>query len=138
MENSPADSRNDARPEAGASASDSLYRVVDFGALIPNACPCGEAKRAFADEPRFPGTLHVTNISMDAKRHYHRTLTETYYILECNEEAYLELDDDRVQLRPGMAVLIPPGVIHRAVGSMKVLIVVSPNFDPEDEFVVDE
>ena len=138
MENSPSDSRNSARPEVGGSVSESLYRVVDFDALIPTPCPCGEAKRAFADEPRFPGTLHVTNISMDAKRHYHRTLTETYYILECNEEAHLELNDDRVQLRPGMAVLIPPGVIHRAVGRMKVLIVVSPNFDPEDEFVVDE
>ena len=138
MENSPSDSRSNARPEAGVSASEPLFRVVDFNALIPNACPCGEAKRAFADEPRFPGTLHVTNISKDAKRHYHRTLTETYYILECNEEAYLELDDDRVQLRPGMAVLIPPGVIHRAVGSMRVLIVVSPNFDPEDEFVVEQ
>ncbi|MEC8345067.1 MAG: hypothetical protein VXZ63_07970, partial [Planctomycetota bacterium] len=55
----------------------SLYRVVDFDAIVPVACPCGEARRAFADEPRFPGTLHVTHISSDAQKHYHRTLTET-------------------------------------------------------------
>ena len=52
----------------------SLYRVVDFDAIVPVACPCGEARRAFADEPRFPGTLHVTHISSDAQKHYHLSL----------------------------------------------------------------
>lgn len=117
--------------------SDYLYRVVDFDAIVSVACPCGEARRAFADEPRFPGTLHVTHISRDAKKHYHRTLTETYYILECDEGACMELDEDRVELRAGMAVLIPPGTVHRAVGKMKVMIVVTPNFDPNDETVVE-
>ena len=121
-------------PEGGG---ESLYRVIDYGAIIPTACPCGEARRAFADEPKFPGTLHVTHISSDAKKHYHRTLTETYYILECDEGACMELDEDRVELRAGMAVLIPPGTVHRAVGKMKVMIVVTPNFDPNDETVVE-
>ncbi|MEC8569650.1 MAG: cupin domain-containing protein, partial [Planctomycetota bacterium] len=63
--------------------------------------------------------------------------TETYYILECDEGACMELDEDRVELRAGMAVLIPPGTVHRAVGKMKVMIVVTPNFDPNDETVVE-
>ena len=43
-------------------------------------------------------------------------------------------DGEIIDVRPGMAVLIPPGVRHRAVGEMKVLIVVLPKFDPADEW----
>ena len=50
----------------------------------------------------------------------------------------MQLDDDRISLRPGMCVLIRPGVRHRAIGEMKVLILVSPKFDPEDEWFDDE
>jgi mannose-6-phosphate isomerase-like protein (cupin superfamily) len=138
VQNGQAFDKNGVPTEGVPVGPESLYRVVDFGAVTPTPCPCGEARRAFADESRFPGTLHVTSISVDAKRHFHRKLTETYFILECDAGAYMELNEDRVQLRPGMAVLIPPGTIHRAVGKMKVLIVVSPNFDPADEFVVGE
>ena len=38
-------------------------------------------------------------------------------------------------VRPGQCVMIPPGTRHRAVGRMKVLIVVLPKFDPEDEWL---
>ena len=107
--------------------------IVDFATLPGISCPCGTARRAFADVPEFPGTLHVTQISLDAVRHYHRTHTETYYILDCGPDAELELDDDRVPVRPGVAVCIPPGVRHRAIGAMRVLIVCVPEFDPADE-----
>lgn len=110
------------------------YEVVDFATLAPTACPCGQARRAFGEVADFPGTLHVTEIALDARRHYHRTLTETYYILECGPDAALELDDDRLPVKPGMAILIRPGVRHRALGRMKVLIVVLPKFDPADEW----
>lgn len=110
------------------------YRVVDFAAVAGVPCPCGTARRAFGDEPGFPGTIHVTEIAADARLHYHRRLTETYYVLDCGPEARLQLDDDLVPLRPGVCVLIPPGVRHRAVGRMTVLIVVFPKFDPDDEW----
>jgi mannose-6-phosphate isomerase-like protein (cupin superfamily) len=114
--------------------SETAYRVVDFAQLPDISCPCGMARRAFADVDAFPGTLHVTEISADARRHYHRRLTETYFILECQPGARMELDGDEVSVRPGVCVLIPPGVRHRAVGPMKVLIVVLPKFDPQDEW----
>jgi mannose-6-phosphate isomerase-like protein (cupin superfamily) len=110
------------------------YQVVDFAQVRGVACPCGIARRAFADVADFPGTVHVTEISADAKRHYHRRLTETYFILECGDGAAMQLDEDLVPVRPGVCILIPPGVRHRAVGRMKVLIVVLPKFDPEDEW----
>lgn len=109
-------------------------RVVDLPELPGVPCPCGTARRAFADTDAFPGTIHLTEIKADAALHYHRRLTETYVVLECGPDARMQLDDEIVPLKPGRCVLIPPGVRHRAIGAMKVLIVVFPKFDPEDEF----
>lgn len=110
---------------------------VDFKALTPIACPCGLARRAFHDRPDVPYTMHVTEILDTAKPHFHKQMTETYFILECESGSYLELDGKPMPLVPGTACLIPPGVVHRAVGRMKVLIVVTPKFDSRDEFVVE-
>lgn len=113
------------------------YRIVDFDQIAPVTCPCGQARRAFADAPESPGTIHRTQITETAKAHYHHKLTETYYILECSPNAQMQLNDELVPVRPGMCILIPPGVIHRAVGTMTVLIVVYPKFDPADEVLVE-
>ncbi len=118
-----------------ASAGSGSYRVVDFAEVPGVPCPCGTARRAFADAPEFPGTIHVTEIAEDARLHHHRTLTETYYVLESAADARMQLDDDLIPLRPGVCVMIPPGVRHRAIGRMKVLIVVFPKFDPADEWL---
>lgn len=117
-------------PEAPARS----YHVADFAEIAGVPCPCGTARRAFADVAAFPGTVHVTEIALDARRHYHRRLTEVYYILECGARAAMELDDEVIALKPGLCVLIPPGVRHRALGKMKVLIVALPKFDPDDEW----
>ena len=55
------------------------YEIVDFTEIEGVACPCGTARRAFAHVEDFPGTFHVTEISADAKLHYHKRLTETYF-----------------------------------------------------------
>ena len=112
--------------------------IVDFTDIEPVDCPCGLARRAFADVDDFPATMHVTEISTDAKLHYHKKLTETYYFLECEPTARMQLDDQVIEVKPGMSVLIRPGVRHRAIGRMKVLIVVFPKFDPQDEWFDDE
>jgi quercetin dioxygenase-like cupin family protein len=97
-------------------------------------CPCGWARRAFGDVPGASASLHRVEIEEDARTHYHREHTETYYILECGPEAALELNGERVPVHPGCAVLIPPGVRHRAVGRMVILNFVTPPFDPADEW----
>jgi mannose-6-phosphate isomerase-like protein (cupin superfamily) len=111
------------------------YHVADFSKIPGVPCPCGTARRAFADVEEFPGTVHVTEISADAKKHYHRRLTETYFFLECGPDAKMELDDELIPVKPGTCIMIPPGVRHRAVGRMKVLILVLPKFDPADEWL---
>ena len=107
--------------------------VADLAAVEPVRCPCGWARRAFADVPGAPASIHRVEITEDARTHYHRIQTETYYVLECDDGAAVELDGERVPVRPGVAVMIPPGVRHRAVGRMTILNVVVPPFDPADE-----
>lgn len=108
--------------------------IVDFADIPPVACPCGQARRAFADVADYPGTVHRTEISELARVHYHRRLTEVYYILECGPDAQMELDGEQIPVSPGMCVLIRPGVRHRAIGRMQVLVIVHPKFDPTDEW----
>jgi mannose-6-phosphate isomerase-like protein (cupin superfamily) len=120
------------------SEPDRRYQAVHFDEIPEVECPCGTSRRAFAEAPDAPGTVHRTEITEDAKPHYHRRTTETYYILDCGPDAQIELDGDRVPLRPGACVLIPPGVVHRAVGRMTILNIVFPKFDPSDEFLAEE
>ena len=112
------------------------WQIVDFQKLPGVPCPCGTARRAFADVGDYPGTIHLTSISIDAQLHYHKRLTETYYFLDCGPDARMQLDDEIIPVRPGMCIMIPPGVRHRALGKMTVLNIVFPKFDPTDEFVV--
>jgi mannose-6-phosphate isomerase-like protein (cupin superfamily) len=110
------------------------YELVRFSDLNGVPCPCGTARRAFAETEDFPGTIHVTEISSDSRVHYHQKLTETYYFLECNLGAKMQLNDELIDVQSGDCILIRPGTRHRAIGQMKVLIVVFPKFDVSDEW----
>lgn len=111
---------------------DKLYKIVDTKSLEPVPCPCGSTRRAFTDEPDKIASLHVVDISEDAKTHYHKKLTEIYYILE--GEGQMELDGVRFDVRPGTSILIKPGCRHRAIGKMKIINIPVPAFDPSDEW----
>jgi mannose-6-phosphate isomerase-like protein (cupin superfamily) len=77
---------------------------------------------------RLPGH----DITVDSRVHYHKGMTEIYFILE--GEGHMELDGDRVPVRPMSAVFIKPGCRHRAVGQIRAMIVPIPAFDPADEW----
>ena len=111
------------------------YEIVDFAEIPGIPCPCGVARRGLAEVEDFPGTIHVTEISTDAQLHHHKRLTETYFFLECEADAKMQLDDEIVAVRPGVCIMIRPGTRHRALGRMRVLIVVWPKFDPQDEWL---
>ncbi|MCU0879616.1 MAG: cupin domain-containing protein [Pirellulaceae bacterium] len=110
------------------------YELVDFAKIPGVPCPCGTARRGLADVDDFPGTIHVTQIALDNALHYHKRLTETYYFLECEPGAQMQLGDELLDVQPGTCIMIRPGTRHRAIGRMKVLIVVYPKFDPADEW----
>jgi quercetin dioxygenase-like cupin family protein len=113
------------------------YKIVEFASLPVLSCPCGTTQRAFGDVATYPGTIHLTRISADAQVHYHKSLTETYYFLECGPDARMQLDNETIAVQEGMCVMIPPGVRHRAIGKMTVLNIVFPKFDPADEWIDD-
>jgi len=108
------------------------YKLVQTDEVAPVNCPCGQSRRAFVSPDNSVATLHLLDVKADAELHYHKKLTEIYYILEGTGE--MELDGDRVPVRPGTAVFIPPGVRHRAIGKLRVLNIPVPAFDPEDEW----
>lgn len=108
--------------------------IADYAEIPGVECPCGIARRAFSDVEESPVTVHVTDITRNARTHYHKRITEVYYFLECQPGAQMELDGELIDAKPGIAIMIPPGVRHRAVGEMKVLIVAHPKFDPRDEW----
>jgi mannose-6-phosphate isomerase-like protein (cupin superfamily) len=108
--------------------------ITSFRDIQPVACPCGWARRAFAAVEESPGTVHLTEITEEAQTHYHKRITETYVVLECEPEARMELDGKLEPVHEGSCVLIPPGVRHRFVGKAKVIIVAVPKFDPADEW----
>jgi quercetin dioxygenase-like cupin family protein len=110
------------------------YELIDYQAIDGTPCPCGVARRGLMNVESVPYSVHLTCISKDAKVHYHKRITETYFVLECESDACLELDGQRIPVRPHMAVVIHPGTRHRAVGQMKVMIVASPKFDAADEW----
>lgn len=105
---------------------------ADLDAIAPQPCPCGWSRRAFVSPDNPVATLHCVDISVDARVHYHRRMTEIYLVL--SGEGFLELDGERVPVRPMSTVLIKPGCRHRAVGAMRIINIPIPAFDPHDEW----
>ena len=92
---------------------------------------CGESLRLITSQDTPLVSFHVVHI-LDGIQHYHKESAEIYYVLE--GKGKLELDKDTVDLEPGMAVFIPPGVRHRGYGDFKTVVVGSPAFKSEDEY----
>lgn len=95
-------------------------------------CPCGESRRAFVAPDNPTATMHRVDIAADSRVHYHKTLTEMYYVLE--GAGRMELDGEQFDVSPGTAVLIKPLCRHRAVGDLRILVTAIPAFDSDDEW----
>ena len=108
------------------------YRIAQLDQLPPTDCPCGATRRAFGTADNKVATIHLLDVSRDARTHYHKTLTEIYLVLE--GEGHLELDGELVPVRPMTAVMIKPGCRHRAVGNLRIINIPVPAFDPADEW----
>lgn len=123
-------------PEAGPNSpvvhrgARHLRTQLDAVPAVP--CPCGSARRGFAVPGNDFATVHLVDISIDARTHYHLKMTEIYLILE--GEGFIELDGERVPARPMLSVMIQPGCRHRLVGCFRIVNVAIPAFDPADEW----
>ncbi|KKK97033.1 hypothetical protein LCGC14_2656810 [marine sediment metagenome] len=108
------------------------YMIARMDEIDAVDCPCGTARRAFASADNPTATMHLVDISAEAKAHYHKKLTEIYLVLAGSGR--IELDGESFPLEPMTAVLIRPGCRHRAVGELRIVNTVIPAFDPTDEW----
>lgn len=115
--------------------TESKWRIAQLDELPSVLCPCGTTHRAFTDDPAKTASIHLVDIRADSRAHYHRRLTEIYLFLE--GEGHMELDGERIPVRPMTAVLIKPGCRHRAVGRLRMVNIPVPAFDPSDEWFDD-
>ncbi len=110
------------------------FQIARLADVDPTPCPCGQARRAFMNDRNEVASMHLVEIKRDSETHYHKRMTEIYYVLE--GEGHIELDGQSYPLSPGTAVMIQPGCRHRAVGEgLRILNVPVPKFDPEDEWI---
>jgi mannose-6-phosphate isomerase-like protein (cupin superfamily) len=108
------------------------YMLAQMDEMDTLRCPCGFTRRAFVSPENPVATLHLLDVQIDAQVHYHKQLTEIYLFLEGT--GYMELDGERVPVKPMSAILVKPGCRHRAVGKLRAAIVPIPAFDPADEW----
>ena len=68
------------------------------------------------------------------QRHHHRRSEEFYFILEGT--GVIEIDGEQHDVRPGDAILIPPGAWHTiaATGDLRFLCCCAPPYSHDDTF----
>jgi mannose-6-phosphate isomerase-like protein (cupin superfamily) len=108
------------------------YMIAHFGEIDAIRCPCGFSRRAFVGPDNPVATMHIVDIEEDARAHYHKELTEIYFILEGT--GHIELDGKKLPIKPLTAIFIKPYCRHRAVGRMRIVNVCIPTFDEQDEW----
>jgi len=110
-----------------------LVRRLSEAPTVP--CPCGQSTRPLtrADTPLC--NLHVTFIK-DSVKHYHKETTEVYLILE--GRGRLELNEDVIEVEPGMVIYIEPYTAHRlqSEGGVKTVVFGVPALRADDEYFV--
>jgi mannose-6-phosphate isomerase-like protein (cupin superfamily) len=94
------------------------YMIANFDDTDVQSCPCGYTQRAFVSPDNKTATLHIVEITDDAKPHYHKKLTEIYLVLEGN--GTIELDGKLVPVKPFTAIFIKPFCRHHAIGRMRI------------------
>ncbi len=117
---------------ANSPATGKNYMIARLDEVEPVRCPCGFARRAFATPDNTVATMHLVDIQVDSRVHYHKKMTEIYLVLE--GEGFMELDGERIPVGPLTSIFIKPGCRHRAVGKLKIVNVPIPAFDPHDEW----
>jgi mannose-6-phosphate isomerase-like protein (cupin superfamily) len=119
-------------PTTGSIQTKKNYMFAQLDEICPKQCPCGDSRRAFVSAENPVATIHMVNIKKDSQVHYHKKLTEIYLILEGT--GHMELDGDKIAVKPMSTILIKPGCRHRAAGQIKIINIPVPAFDPTDEW----
>lgn len=108
------------------------YQIRHLSEMDTVKCPCGQTRRAFAVPENPLATIHMVDITEDSQSHYHRRLTEVYLII--SGTGFMEVNGERIPVKPLDTLLIERGCRHRAVGDLRIVNIPIPSFDPDDEW----
>ena len=111
--------------------STEAYIVRHTDDLDAHRSTCGFRRQLITADDSEALSCSVLDID-DAKAHYHKKITEIYYVLEGEGEIVIETES--VPVRPGTSVLIRPGTRHQGRGGFRTLVVCSPAFTPDDQY----
>jgi mannose-6-phosphate isomerase-like protein (cupin superfamily) len=95
----------------------------DPAEVQPWAETCGQIRPLVEEADGAAAEVHHVEIH-DAKLHYHQQTDEFYYVID--GQGTMVLDDDQIELHPGVVVYVPRGTKHKAVGKLTVLTVCIP------------
>jgi mannose-6-phosphate isomerase-like protein (cupin superfamily) len=99
------------------------YLRRDPAAVEPWTETCGQIRVLIDEKDGAAAEVHHLEIT-NAKLHYHQRTDEIYHVIE--GEGRMRLDDDEIELRPGVVVYVPRGVKHKAWGQLKALVICIP------------
>src|SRR5262245_10751022 len=91
--------------------------------VTPWAETCGQIRPLIEAKDGACGEVHHVEIH-DAKLHLHERTDEFYYVID--GKGSMVLDDEEIELHPGIVVYVPRGTPHKAVGKLTVLTVCVP------------
>ena len=105
--------------------------LIDIEAV---PCPCGMTRRAFTEDSDRIASVHMVDITADAKTHYHKNMTEIYYILE--GVGRMRIGNEQQDVGPGDAIAIPPGEVHQITNTGEAALIFlcccAPGYEHED------
>jgi mannose-6-phosphate isomerase-like protein (cupin superfamily) len=105
------------------------YIIRRLGEISTERGVCGWRKTLVThDDTPVANVSHLT--IDDSKYHYHREMTEFYYVLSGG--GTMTLDGERRRIDAGDLVVIKPGVWHTSEGEMEVLILGVPAGEQTD------
>jgi len=99
------------------------YLRRDPAEVRPWAETCGQIRCLIEEKDAAAAEVHHVQIH-DAKMHYHEHTDEIYHVV--SGHGTMTLDDEEVELHPGVVVYVPRGVRHKAVGDLTVLVICIP------------
>ena len=110
-------------------ATATQYLRRDPAEVQPWTETCGQIRCLIEAKDGAAGEVHHVEIH-DAKLHVHKRTDEFYYII--SGQGTMVLDDEEIELHPGVVVYSPRGVKHKAKGNLTVLTVCIPRGVLED------
>jgi mannose-6-phosphate isomerase-like protein (cupin superfamily) len=120
-------------PSSSSTSMTPGYMIRRLAEAPTVPCPCGQSTRPLTRADTPVCNLHVTFIK-DSVKHFHKETTEVYFILE--GRGRLELNDDLIEVEPGMVVYIEPYTAHKLTSAegVKTVVFGVPALQPEDEY----